>query len=73
MSKALKLLEAVFWAEVEGRLPYQRKGKAIEALAAKGLVEPMEIVLPGRFPVRICGWSLTHLGRMTYCASCKAD
>lgn len=66
----LKILEAAFAAEVRAALPYQSKVKAIAELAELGMIEPMERIFGGRFPVRVKGWQLTHLGRLTYCATC---
>jgi hypothetical protein len=67
----LKLLEHIFSAEIEGRLPYQSKAAAYKRLETYGLVEHVEIALPGILPVIIPGWILTHKGRIAYCESCK--
>lgn len=71
----LKLLERVFDMEVRsgaaGRvMPAQIKSKRLVKLAEDGFVEEGTITLGGRFPVKITGWFLTHLGRYTYCQSC---
>lgn len=63
----IRFLERLFAAEVEGRLPFQSRAVAmIERLQEDQLIEPMEVVLPGRFPVTVRGWALTHRGRITY-------
>lgn len=71
MRKAdLRLLEKVFNAEIYDKLPFQSKAGGYQKLAELGMVEFGEIVLPGRFPVTVSGWYLTHLGRYTYCKAC---
>lgn len=72
-ARELRTLEAMFAAEVEGRLPYQTKSKLVRKLADEGYCEPMEITLPGRFPVVLTGWRLTLRGHTTYCYNCAAD
>lgn len=67
----LAVLEKIFAAEIAGRLPAQIKSKRLADLEKSGHVVQVEGTLPGRFPVRIHGWCLTHLGRITYCESCK--
>lgn len=66
----LDMLERVFVAEINDRLPFQSKRKIMLELAAEGYIQPMTTILPGRFPVRIEGWELTHLGRLSYCTTC---
>lgn len=75
--KDFNLLEKVFENEIDPqmlRLPFQTKSKIktkeYERLEKQGMVEFVSIVLPGRFPVTVKGWVLTHLGRMEYCANC---
>jgi len=71
MTKAkLAVLEKIFTAEMEDRLPAQLKSKHLAELITDGYVEEMELILGGRFPVSIKGYELSHFGRMTYCASC---
>lgn len=65
----LEALEKVFAAEIEGRV-YQSRAKIFTQLAAEGMVEEETLTLPGRFPVRVPGWGLTHRGRILYCAAC---
>lgn len=67
----IKQLEKLFAAEVEGRLPFQTKAKWIYKLSDEGYVQAMTTRLGGQFPLRIDGWQLTHLGRLTYCESCN--
>ncbi len=74
MSAELKMLGRVFEAETHGR-SFQSKAAMMKRLEAKGYVEYSEEVIPGDsqcpWPIRIWGWNLTHLGRLTYCESCK--
>ena len=78
MNKAgMKVLEKAFIAEIEGRLPFQARSELAHKLAKDGYLQPMETWLrsytPGSLgPILIKGWQLTHLGRLTYCASCDA-
>ena len=74
----MKLLEAMFADEIEqalsGRgMPFQTRSKRIQILAEEGYVMPLKVVLGGRLPVSVTGWQLSHLGRLTYCATCKDD
>lgn len=70
--KHLKLLEKVFAAEIEGRLPYQSKAKGYKELEELDLVAWGTVTLGGGgFPVTVSGWYLTHSGRYAYCESCK--
>ena len=76
MTKAeMKVLEKVFAAEVEGRLPFQARSLLAHKLAKDGYLEPMErwfrSYTPGSLgPILVKGWQLTHRGRLTYCESC---
>jgi hypothetical protein len=68
----MRLLELVFDAETRNLLPAQiGKSKAVTSLQERGYIEPMTVVLPGRFPVTVKGWNLTHEGRFTYCQNCS--
>ncbi|MHB1098338.1 MAG: hypothetical protein ACYCZR_02170 [Burkholderiales bacterium] len=71
--KDLALLGRVFDAEINGRLPAQIESKRMNDLEADGLVEKMDITYPGRFPITINGWQLTHAGRFAFCSSCDKD
>lgn len=74
MNKAdLKMLERIFTAEIENRLPFQSKSKQLLRLQGEGLVEPMKRVFPSdRFgPMVAKGWALTRAGRFAYCDSCR--
>ncbi len=76
MNKAgLKVLEQAFAAEIEDRLPFQSRSALAHKLAADGYLQPMEInYRPDRFgAVVVKGWQLTHLGRITYCETCKDE
>lgn len=71
MKKAtIKALELIFAAEIESRLPFQSRRKIYPQLEGEGLVEKASITLPGRFPVTVEGYVLTHAGRIAYCQSC---
>ena len=67
-----QMLERLFAAEIEGRLPFQSKAAMLKRLEAKGLVQRMKREFPpDRFgPIVVEGWCLTLLGNMTYCMSC---
>lgn len=70
----LKTLERLFVSEIHGLLPFQKIGpKHAEKLESEGLIQGMEKILPGRFPMLIKGWQLTHLGRMSYCSTCEDE
>lgn len=73
MTKAeLKMLERLFAAEIEGRLPFQSKAKIMERLEGDGYVQRTKREYPAdRFgPIVVEGWCLTLLGNLTYCTSC---
>jgi hypothetical protein len=69
----LAILERVFTAEIEGRLPFQSKSKDLPRLQQQGMVEPMARDFGAdRFgQITVHGWALTHAGRIAYCESCK--
>ena len=60
----MKMLEKVWWAEVQGRLPFQSKSRQIKSLEAKGLIERMTVYISG---CTVEGWQPTHSGRYHYC------
>jgi hypothetical protein len=71
----LKILERIFDAEVEDRLPAQFKSKRLAKLIADGFVEPMTRTfgqdrLGG---IKVEGWALTDRGRTVYCQSVAND
>jgi hypothetical protein len=68
----MKMLERAFAAEIEDRLPFQSRSDIAHRLAKEGYLQPMTIEHQAdRFgPITVKGWQLTHLGRLTYCASC---
>jgi len=72
MSAELKMLERLFAAEIEDRLPFQSKAAIMKRLEDKGLVMRMKREFPAdRFgPIKVEGWCLTLLGNMSYCMSC---
>jgi hypothetical protein len=66
-----ELLGRVFQAEIQNLLPAQiGKSRAVLSLLERGYIEPYTRTLPGRFPVTVEGWALTHAGRFTYCQNC---
>lgn len=70
----LTALEKVFAAEIGGRLPFQSKAKIFSRLRDEGYLEPMERNYgTGWSAVIVTGYQLTHLGRLTYCATCADD
>jgi hypothetical protein len=76
MTKAeLQILEHIFTAEIEGRLPFQfgRRGdpKLALKLESEGYIQRMERTLGGRFPMQVKGWALTLCGNLAYCTWCK--
>jgi hypothetical protein len=69
----LRALEKVWEAEISDRLPFQSKAKVYKDLSAAGHLEIVHRRFGNggdRFAVTVEGYSLTHLGRWTYCASC---
>ena len=65
----LKMLEKVFAAEVECRLPFESRSKYMKVLHEKGLIEPMKRTF-GKDAfgyITAAGWQLTHPGRIHYC------
>ncbi|HBN8097954.1 TPA: hypothetical protein QBQ37_005126 [Pseudomonas aeruginosa] len=65
--RELQVLENVFVAEIEGRLPFQTKSKIAQDLAERGFLQRGSRMI-GR--VEVSGYYLTHAGRYAYCASC---
>ena len=72
-SSEIKALEKVFTAEIEDRLPFQSKAKIYASLRDEGYLQDMKVIYGAgeRFPVICSGYQLTHLGRMTYCDTCR--
>lgn len=73
--RELDLLERAFSAEIEAAMtgrPHviQPRGKLPTKLADEGYLEAAEVVWSG---VRIKGFQLTSLGRMTYCMTCEGE
>lgn len=66
-----KLLERIFAAEIENRLPAQLKSKHLPRLEKEGWITPCVVELGGRFPMTIAGWQLTLLGHYTFCRECS--
>lgn len=67
----LNALEKVFAAEIENRLPFQSKAKIYHRLCEDGYLEPMSRNFGhDRFGITVTGYQLSHMGRLTYCASC---
>lgn len=78
---SLDMLERAFTREIEGAIGgrsglLQVRSKLAAKLAADGYLEHTKLQIPSRLgPITIAGYALTHLGRMTYCASdrCAGD
>ena len=73
--KSLRILEQAFEAEIEGAIGgrpriFQTKSKTAQELVTSGHLEEDSFTLPGRFPVVVKGYVLTHLGRIEYCSTC---
>lgn len=67
----MNALEKVFAAEIDNRLPFQSKAKVFRSLCDDGYLEPMNRKFGhDRFSITVTGYQLSHLGRLTYCASC---
>ncbi|MBC2659791.1 hypothetical protein H7A76_30525 [Pseudomonas sp. MSSRFD41] len=69
MAKSVfNMLEKVFSAEIEGRLPFQTKSKLAKEMEEFGYLEfgseRMGIVT-------VSGYYLTHAGRLAYCEQCR--
>ena len=73
----LKLLEKAFAAEIDSALNKHQVGimqsnsKLATELVESGYLQESYVKLGGRFPVTITGFSLTEMGRITYCESCR--
>lgn len=67
----MNALEKVFAAEIDNRLPFQSKAKVFRSLCDDGYLEPMNRKFGhDTFSITVTGYQLSHLGRLTYCASC---
>lgn len=76
--KTLRLLEKAFDSEVHAALSggvnlIQSRTKWAKQMVADGLLAEKTINIGGRFPMKIQGFELTELGRMTYCMNCEPD
>lgn len=76
----ISILERAYVAEVNGALSgsgldiLQTKSKVAAKLAEEGYLEKVEhIINEGVITIYIKGYRLTHLGRMTYCATCEGE
>lgn len=76
----LRVLERMFAKEVNDALAknagelsglYQSGAKIMDDLLADELVYFHTVTLPGRFPVTVTGFLLTHAGRAAYCSTCE--
>ena len=65
--RELQMLERVWIAEIEGRLPLQTKSKVAEKLTEDGYLIHDATVMGG---ARVEGYWLSHAGRLSYCMSC---
>lgn len=73
--RELSILERAFDCEVRAGISgglgiFQTKNKLALKLVAEGFLQKEKVVLPGRFSVTVEGYTLTHAGRLIYCASC---
>lgn len=71
----IRLLEKAFVREISAAIGgisdiYQTKNKLAAKLVKDGLLMEAKDTLPGRFPVTIEGYRLTHAGRYLYCSTC---
>lgn len=78
MRKAeLRILEQAFEREIDAALTrgklhlLQTRSKLAEKLADEGYLSRAKVTIMGYPPVIVSGFELTHLGRMTYCATCE--
>ncbi len=77
----MRVLERAFIGEInraiepgQPQIPLQLgKSKAVQACVVAELLEPVEVTLPGRFPVIVRGHKLTHAGRFAYCSTCGSE
>lgn len=67
------MLEKVFVAEIEGRLPFQSKSRLAKKLCDDGyLIHDVTSLPADRLgSVKVSGYWLSHKGRLAYCASCS--
>lgn len=71
MNKAeMQMLEKVWIAEVEDRLPFQTKSKVAVSLVEQNLLQPDTAVISG---VSVKGYALTHAGRFLYCSAAEEE
>lgn len=73
--QAMLLLEKAFSAEIDASINggfnlLQTKSKIADQLVESGHLMEAQQTIKGAFPVTVKGYRLTHLGRMTYCATC---
>lgn len=71
--RKLAILEKAFEAEINIDSPIRiitTKSKLAQNLCADGYLQKETARIGGRVPVIISGYSLTHLGRITFCESC---
>jgi hypothetical protein len=76
--RKLALLEKAFMAEIDAALNagiwiMQSRSKLAKELVDSGHLIPAEMNTAGRFPIKVTGYALTHLGRLEYCVSCKDE
>ena len=72
--RTMMVLERVWEAEINNRLPFQSKAKACLDLCEEGLLLPMERTFgTGGSAVTAHGFQLTHAGRFLYCSNCEDE
>ena len=54
----------------QGNEVYKSHSKALRALIAAGMLEPIDETIPGRFMMKVKGYRLTLRGNFIYCTSC---
>lgn len=74
--REIELLERAFSAEIEAALNHgirlmQTKSKLAKKLVEDGFLVESKMTLPGRLPIVIAGYELTHAGRFAYCLQCE--
>ena len=71
--KRLVVLENVFAAEIEHRLPFQSKARICADLERQDYLQPYtrELSFSNGLPsMTVTGYALTHAGRYAYCSQC---
>ncbi len=67
--KTFDALGRLFEAQIRGQL-LQSKAKIFSQLEALDYCSKEEIVIGGKFPVKVTGYAITMFGHMDYCLEC---